>query len=374
MTKLTFTVINDLTYDQRMQRICSSLTAAGFYVTLIGRSLPSSQPLTNTVYRQKRLRCWFVKGKLMYIEYNLKLLFFLLFFSTDCYGAVDLDTIIPNYIASRVRNKKRVYDAHELFTEQKEIITRPLIHKAWLTVEKSFVPRYPNGYTVNEFIAGYFTQKYAVHYSVIRNLPTIARLESTYGKTDRFIIYQGAVNEGRCFETLIPAMKLVQARLVICGKGNFFSQVQQLIRDEGVEDKIILKGMVSPEELKQLTPHAYAAVNLFERCGLNQYQSLSNRFFDYIMAGVPQVSVNYPQYKFINDQYNIAALINDTKVETIAEALNKLLNDDVYYNELRQHCLTAREELNWSSEEKVLLSFYKRLMGLEMDQEAGQAK
>jgi glycosyltransferase involved in cell wall biosynthesis len=298
----------------------------------------------------------------MYIEYNLKLLFCLLFISTDCYGAIDLDTIIPNYIASKVRKKKRVYDAHELFTEQKEIITRPLIHKAWLAVEKIFVPRYFDGYTVNEFIVGYFAQKYRVHYSVVRNLPTIARVKRNYDKSDRFIIYQGAVNEGRSFETLIPAMKLVNARLVICGAGNFFSQVKQLIRYAGVEDKVTLKGMIPPEELKQLTPRAYAAVTLFERRGLNQFQSLSNRFFDYIMAGVPQVCVDYPQYKIINDRYKIADLINDTRVETIANALNKLLNNDVYYNELRQHCLQAREELNWESEEKVLLQFYQRLM------------
>src|SRR4051794_13883948 len=110
-----------------MQRICSSLAEAGFHVTLIGRQLPTSLPLTTEGYNQKRLSCSFTKGKLMYLEFNLKLLFFLLFLSTDCYVAIDLDTIIPNYIASVFRRKRRVYDAHELFTELKEIVTRPLI-------------------------------------------------------------------------------------------------------------------------------------------------------------------------------------------------------------------------------------------------------
>ena len=50
-----------------------------------------------------------------------------------------------------------------------------------------------------------------------------------------FIIYQGAVNEGRSFETLIPAMKEVNARLIICGNGNFFNQVKQLIAENKVE-------------------------------------------------------------------------------------------------------------------------------------------
>src|SRR5207253_4104808 len=105
------------------------------------------------------------------------------------------------------------------------------------------------------------------------------------------------------FETLIPAMKQVNARLVICGDGNFFRQAKQLIKDEGVEEKVEMRGMVAPEELRKITPTAYAAVMLFEVTGLNQYQSLSNRFFDYIMAGVPQVCVDYPQYKTLNDKY-----------------------------------------------------------------------
>ena len=77
-------------------------------------------------------------------------------------------------------------------------------------------------------------------------------------------------------------------------------------------------GYVIPHELKQITPTAYIAVTLFEQTGLNQYYSLSNRFFDYIMAAVPQVCVDYPEYKTINDKYNIALMIDDTKEETIA--------------------------------------------------------
>ncbi len=297
----------------------------------------------------------------MYIEFNLRLLIVLLFLSTDCYCAIDLDTILPNYFAAVFRKKKRVYDAHELFTELKEIVTRLSIYKLWLRVEKYAVPKFASGYTVNTFIATEFKKRYGVKYAVVRNLPKFSRLQHTPDKAEPFIIYQGAVNEGRSFETLIPAMKSVKARLVICGDGNFFKQVQQLIKNEAVEDKVELRGMVPPEELRTLTPTAYAAVMLFEGTGLNQYQSLSNRFFDYMMAGVPQVCVNYPQYRMINDEYGIACLISDTRAETIANALNNLLNNDVYYNTLQQNCEKARGVLNWQSEEKVLLDFYKRV-------------
>lgn len=343
-----------------MQRICGSLGESGYEVTLVGRALSTSLPLVDFPFKQIRLNCWYTKGKLMYLEFNLRLFIHLLFVKTDCICAVDLDTILPVYFVSALRNKKRVYDAHELFTEQKEIVTRPLIHKLWLKVERFAVPRFKYGYTVNQFIIDEFNRRYGVRYKMVRNLPRLIRTD-TQQSTERFFIYQGAVNEGRSFETLIPAMKQVDCKLIICGNGNFFNQAKVLIKANGLEDKVEMKGSVPPNELRELTPKAYAAVMLFEQTGLNQYYSLANRFFDYIMAGIPQVCVAYPEYKAINDQYNVAHLINDTSTETIATALNKLLRDDVLYNTMQENARKARQALNWSAEEKVLLSFYQQL-------------
>lgn len=329
---------------------------------LIGRTMQHSKPLKTEVFDQKRISCFFSKGKAFYLEYNMRLFFFLLFTSADCYCAIDLDTILPNYFASALKRKHRVYDAHELFTEQKEIVTRPAVHKMWLAIERFAVPKFQHGYTVNSFIADEFKSRYKVNYEVVRNLPVYKVVNAKPDPNNPFIIYQGAVNEGRSFETLIPAMQHVAAKLVICGNGNFFEQVKELIKLYDLGEKVVLKGMVEPEELKRLTPTAFAAIMIFEGTGLNQYQSLANRFFDYVMAGVPQVCVNYPQYKFLNDQYEVASLIPDTKEETIAAALNNLLSDNVYYSRLQKNCLHARTVLNWQQEEAVLVEFYKALL------------
>jgi glycosyltransferase involved in cell wall biosynthesis len=156
-------------------------------------------------------------------------------------------------------------------------------------------------------------------------------------------------------------MKTVQGRLVICGNGNFFEEVKKLVKKHKVSDKIELRGYVAPHELAKLTPQARAAVTLFESTGMNQYYSLSNRFFDYIMAGVPQVCVGYPEYEAINEKHNIAYLIYNTSAETISVALNNIISDDVLYDTLHENCLKAREVLNWSAEEKILVEFYRKL-------------
>lgn len=361
MTKIIFTVTNDLSYDQRMQRIAGTLAAHGYEVVLVGRKKKESIPLTIQNFAQKRLAVFFEKGFLFYAMYNLRLFFYLLFQKADVFCAIDLDTILPVYFASLLRGKKRLYDAHELFTEQKEVITRKNVHRFWLGIERYAVPRFTRGCTVNHFIAGELKRRYGVDYSVVRNLPKLTVLPTLTHPKQKWIIYQGAVNEGRCFETLIPAMQYVCANLVVYGKGNFYERAIVLTKQYRLEHKIEFRGYVPPGELVKITPGAYFGITLFEREGLNQYQSLANRFFDYPMAGIPQVCVNYPEYAAVNDQFHIMYPVKDTEPATLALAMNNLLADDVLYNELSQNCLRARAVLNWENEEKILLDIYRNL-------------
>src|SRR5688500_462724 len=146
--KIIFTVSNDLNYDQRMQRICSTLQDAGYDVTLVGRKRISSNALVAQPYKQVRMNVWFDNGKLFYVELNLRLFFYLLTKPFDIVCGIDLDTIMPCWIASKVKSKTCVYDAHELFTEVPEVISRPAVRNVWLSIEKFIVKRIKYFYTV----------------------------------------------------------------------------------------------------------------------------------------------------------------------------------------------------------------------------------
>lgn len=341
-----------------MHRICRSLASNGYTVTLVGRKFSSSLPLADEPYRQKRIRCWFNKGKRFYAEYNIRLFCYLLFKRMDAICAIDLDTILPCLYISRWKNIPRIYDAHELFTGLKEVVSRPGIQKAWSRIERKAVPEFRLGYTVSESIAGEFYRRYGVKYISIRNVPVLQPFD-TPPSASRFILYQGAVNEARAFEYLVPAMLKVKSRLVICGDGNFMQQLRKLIADYKLEDKIELKGMLPPAELWKVAQQATIGIAVAENEGLNQYLALPNKFFDYIHAGLPQVTMNYPEYRRINNQFEVAVLLDDLAPERISAAINNLLMDDVLYRRLRENCLRAREVLNWQGEEKKLLAFYE---------------
>jgi glycosyltransferase involved in cell wall biosynthesis len=345
-----------------MIRICTSLAIAGFDVTLVGRRLKGSIALKEQSFKQKRLPCFFEKGKWFYAEYNVRLFFFLLFKKMDGICAVDLDTILPSYWISRIKKIKRIYDAHELFCEMKEIVTRPRIYKIWKWIEQKTVPNFKYAYTVNQPIADELSRLYGQHYEVIRSIALYEESRQTVEK-EKFILYQGAVNEGRSFETLIPAMQWVNAPLVICGEGNFMQQAKKLVKSLQLQEKVIFKGMLSPAHLRTITDKAYIGITLFEKDALSNYYSLANRFFDYMQSGVPQLCVNYPVYREINNLHKIAVLIEQLDANTIASALNDLLNDSLLWEQLHQQCKLASKELNWQNEEIKLIAFYKRIFG-----------
>ena len=99
--KIIFSVTNDLVYDRRMIRIGESLGTEGYEVVLVGRQLKDSQPFNNQWIKYKRFKLFFNKGKFFYLEYNLRLFFWLLFQRFDIVCGIDLDTILPQTISKR---------------------------------------------------------------------------------------------------------------------------------------------------------------------------------------------------------------------------------------------------------------------------------
>ena len=312
-------------------------------------------------YAQKRIPCFFSKGKAFYIEFNIRLCWWLLFQKMDLICAIDLDTILPCFIVSKIKRIPRVFDAHELFCEMKEVITRPAIQWVWKSIEKFAVPRFRLGYTVSKSIAEVFWKDYGVSYPVIRNFARYNPPPPGIRK-EKSIIYQGAVNEGRSFETLIPAMQWVDVPLYIYGDGNFMDKAKKLITEYSLENKVFLQGKILPAELPAITASALVGITLFENTGQSNYCSLANRFFDYLQAGLPQLCSDYPEYREINDQFNIALLIVEHSPKNIARELNYLLQNEVLANTMSQNCLSAALKLNWENEEASLISFYQKIL------------
>lgn len=338
-----------------MQRICSTLARQGHAVTLVGRVLPGSVPLENRDFKQTRLNCFFRKGFAFYAEYNLRLFFLLLFAPLDAVCSIDLDTLPAGCAVTLLRRKKRVFDAHEYFTEVPELVNRPFVRYFWEMVARLFLPFYRHAYTVGPALAGIFSRKYRLAFGVVRNVPLQAPMREK-PPVMRTIIYQGALNEGRGIEAMLAAMtQLENVTLQLAGEGDLSDWLRQMAKDLKLGDQVQFLGYVKPDDLKKLTVEAWLGINLLENKGLSYYYSLANKYFDYVQAGVPVLTMNFPEYRTLNADYSVAELIDDLKTETIAGAIRRLMENHTVYQALQQQCLLAREEWNWEKEQNALL-------------------
>ena len=497
--RLLFTVTNDLTYDQRMQRICTSLAAQGYTVELVGRELPQSLPLVQQTFGQKRLRCRFRKGFAFYAEYNLRLFAYLLTARYDAVCSIDLDTLAAGCCATLLRRKKRVFDAHEYFTEVPEVLHRPLVRAFWGGVARCCLPFYRHAYTVGPALAGILGKKYGLQFEVVRNTPwgalgapvekppprppvkggshierekdadssldptasehthqrpsaaewgqsppftgglggasstehsatnplkqatklndLVTDTESTavptapprrpvkggshierendadssldptasehtnqrpsaaeWGQSPPFtgglgggpptsdavvILYQGALNAGRGLEAAIAAMQqLDNVQLWLAGEGDLSAALRRLAAQLGVQDKVRFLGFVRPEDLIALTAQAWLGLNLLENLGQSYYYSLANKFFDYVQAEVPVLTMNFPEYRALNAEHEVALLLDELSPDRVAAAIRLLRDDEALYARLQDSCTSARRVWTWEEDEKVLLEVW----------------
>lgn len=367
-TSIIFIVINDLTYDQRMIRICKSLVKNNYDVLLVGRKLTKSIPLQSQPFQQKRLNCFFQKGKFFYLEYNLRLLFFLWKKKFDAVCAIDLDTILPAYYICNWRRKKLVYDAHEFFTEVPEVIERPLVKKIWEWVGKKTVPTCEYCYTVGYSLAEVLKDKYGTRFEVIRNMPEFNDPEKINSLAPRpIILYQGALNVGRGLEEMLEAMtEIKDAELWIAGEGDLSGFLRKKTIQLQVENKVKFLGYLLPDDLRKITPQATIGINLLKNSSLNYYYSLANKTFDFVQAKVPAIHMNFPEYQNLMKEKEVGILIENLKKESIVEAVNILLQDEKYYKRLKNNCADARLIWAWENEEKKLIDFYEGVFEKEI--------
>jgi len=360
LKRILVSVTNDISTDQRVAKVCNTLIQNNFEVLLIGRKLKNSIPLSRN-YKTKRFQLLFNTGFLFFAEYNLRLFCYLLFTRKDILLANDLDTLLPNYLVSKLQNKKIVFDSHELFPEIPELVHRPKVKKVWLALEGWILPNLKNNYTVCKSIASFYNDKYNTPFKTIKNLPT--KKEANKGSfsfethTKKIILYQGALNIGRGLELMIETMHFLENHLlVLIGDGDIHKFLKEKVSAENLNSKVVFLGKITPTELHKVTPLANLGLSLEEDLGLNYRFALPNKIFDYIQAEVPILVSNLPEMRKVVLAYNVGKIVKHRTPKKLAKQIEQVLEKE-YTTELK----SAKEILTWEQQEAELIAIFHNL-------------
>lgn len=357
LRRIVVSVTNDLVTDQRVYKVCKSLQKLDFDILLIGRKLKNSPPIDRP-YSTYRMRLLFNKGALFYAEYNIRLFIKLLFTKKDILLANDLDTLLPNYLISQFQKKKLVYDSHELFSELPSVQGR-FSQNIWRYLEKKLLPNLKYFFTVSDSIADWYSKAYDIKPLVLKNLPEYKNTPFINPK-EKYILYQGALNNGRGLIPLLEAMQTVdQIKLKIAGKGPFKKDLDKAIIQFNIEDKVEFLGNIHPTELVKITQNATIGISLEEDLGLSYRYSLPNKLFDYIQAKTPILATNLPEIKKVITKFEIGEIIKNHSPKNISIAINKMISNGkpYYQNNLEK----ASKELIWENQTGILLSVYNNV-------------
>lgn len=353
--------------DNRVHKVAASLQKMGFEPVLIGRLLSESHPVERN-YSTHRMKLLFRKGAMFYLEYNIRLFFYLLKSEIDIFVSNDLDTLPANYLASRIKRKPLVYDSHEYFTEVPELIGRPVVKAIWTWLEKLLVPKVNAAYTVCDSIAEVYSDMYKVDFKVVRNLPVCSLIEKLehQEKTEgqlKVILYQGALNLGRGVGAAIRSMPYLEgAELWLVGDGDLTSELKELVVEMKLESKVKFLGRLPLHQLHEVTRQADLGISLEEDLGLNYRFALPNKLFDYIQSGVPVLVSNLPEMRHIVEHYQIGLISETHQRKELAELLKIALFDQEKRQVWIQNLPKAAKELCWENEEKVLRSVYEQFL------------
>ncbi|TXB67285.1 glycosyltransferase family 4 protein [Vicingus serpentipes] len=363
--KIIISVTNDLVVDQRVAKICQTLSEMGYKIVLVGRELKGSLPVARD-YNVKRFKLFFNKGFLFYANYNIRLFFYLLYSNVDILWSNDLDTLPANYLASKVKGKKIVYDSHEFFTEVPELVKRPKVQKVWETIEELILPKLKNVITVCNSIAKCYEEKYNIKVNVVRNVPrknkTFLTVKNLREGDKNIIIYQGSVNINRGLEALVKAMQEIDNTILyIIGDGDVFENIISLILELNLNHKVKMLGKIHFELLHDYTMQADLGLSLEENVGLNYKYALPNKLFDYINAKVPVLTSNLPEMAKIVNQYQVGETIDEITPNAIAKKINQLFENSEQLKSYKTNTIKAAEELNWESEQKIIQGLVKEI-------------
>ena len=79
------------------------------------------------------------------------------------------------------------------------------------------------------------------------------------------------------------------------------------------------------------------------------------------MAGVPVVAADFPEFRSVVKEYDVGVLVDSHDHKSIADAVNFLLDDEEYRDNLSRNCYAAAKSLNWNNHKNEFIGEYAKI-------------
>jgi glycosyltransferase involved in cell wall biosynthesis len=365
----------------------SALAKAGFMVTVVDfqsdRTRPAEEDIGGVHFKHifmpgyftpVRFKPWYLVKLVMMMVYGT---IQLLQVHADIYHGHQERALAACYIAARVRNKPFIVDTPELLLTDPRYASWPRLQKLAIWFLRGIIKHRAGYITGSPLYPQEIRSLYhAQNITLVRHVPPYQEIS----KSDRLLqhlklrpevkiaLYQGHLVPDRQLERLIQAAVFLEQDIIIVllgsGPEKTVAELKSLITLEKVSDRVKMIPAVPYEELLKWTASADIGLTaVAPDQSLNTRLCLPNKFFEYLMAGLPVLSLQYDAIAEVIKKYEVGKVLSSLAHRDIGIAINEMLADPEGLAQMKSNALAAaKQEFYWEKESQKLIHLYEEIL------------
>lgn len=334
-------------------------------MTLVTSSIPSGGI---------RKLAWHATNRLLpftaYKKRNRELTKALLDFQPDIIHCVNVFNLEACVEVTRRLGCKMIYEASEywpehLFADQYGLSNSYASHLA--SVERDVAPRIDRFITVSEPFAEWYQSEVGMSSAQVvlnASMPQgdIVFRSDTGVDSGTLIraVHSGNVMHNRNIDSAVRAIEQVdQVELTVIGSGAALPELIQLVSQLKLEDEVKFRKPVPHSEVIEMLSRYDVGLQLSDAQTRQTDGTIPNKLFDYFAAGLASIVVSTQGVRALEGIEDAALLIEDSKPETVADALRTLHDDRALLVHLQEHALLMSERYSRDKQMNQIKAIYE---------------
>jgi glycosyltransferase involved in cell wall biosynthesis len=373
--------------DVRSKRAAEALIRAGYAVSIVDveseRTIPKEENIDGVRLKHMIVPNWFTSRCFQPWFFLVAMRTFLLSINrllqtqADIYHASELTALPASYIVAKLRRKPLIFEAYELHLPVPHtdvVFWRPL-GGVLMRLLALILPRCAGVIAASPLYAREFCNRYHLPDVItIRNVleyqpvAKSERIRRYLGLSPdvRIALYQGRLQRNRGLDRLVRAARFLEQDIVIVMMGEWQgmvrSEIEALIANEGVGDRVKIIPQVPYEELLEWTASADIGLTILPPdYSLSIRMTLPNKLFEYLMAGLPVLSSELDAIAAVIKTYDVGDVVGSLAPTDVGAAINAMFADRVALERMHHNALNAAKECCWEKESQHLIRLYQSL-------------
>ena len=154
------------------------------------------------------------------------------------------------------------------------------------------------------------------------------------------------------FKKILPSFP--GATLTIAGTGPEENNLRRLVKDLSIENSVKFTGRVDTQAMPALYKSAHVMLNP------SRVDNMPNSVLEALASGVPVVSTNVGGIPFLVEHEKTALLVPPANHQAMAEAVQRILVDNLLRNKLIQAGIDFVQQFSWPVVRKQWLQVYQQ--------------